>query len=126
MLRSRKVQAEGETPVWEPPHYRRPWDSLPIGVPPFYGSSALTQEGYDPRFDAVYGYGTERLVPRATYNPVVKAPTAPRYPFDYLAGAPIPYPGAPGMPFMPLGYDPVLSSMHAEQQAAKAEAAKKA
>ena len=36
------------------------------------------------------------------------------------------YPGAPGMPTMPLGYDPILSSMYAEQQMAKAEAAKKA
>ena len=79
-------------------------------------------------FDAVYGYGTDRMVPRAAYAALESGvPPAPRYPFDYMGGPH--YPGFAGPPqgsWGPLGYDPILSKVREEHEAAKAAATKKA
>merc|ERR1719506_2128774 len=79
-----KIENKDETPVWEPPHYRRPWDSIPVYAPPFDPANEaglIYPEGYDPAFDGRFGYGTERFVPREAWQVDPNVPGAARFPF---------------------------------------------
>merc|ERR1711998_616859 len=79
-----KLQETPGTPaVWEPPHYRRPWDAVPAG--------AIAADPYtcmaDPRYHPHYGYGLHTQLQRgAWHNYGGGYAPAPRYPFDYQYG----------------------------------------
>merc|ERR1711924_231023 len=104
----KKVEEVQGTPrVWEPPHYRRPWDSVPIGA--IADPYAIMG---DPRFHPQYGYGLNTQVQRSWRNEAGIAP-APRYPFEHYGIAEMPFDPA----LFPLGYDPLLSSAKAANDA---------
>lgn len=106
-VQSKAAEAETKVPVWEPPHYRRPWDSIPLGGIAADPYSIMAQAAIaDPRFHMNYGasgHGIYTPHQQAWRNVAAAPPVAPRYPFQQ-------YPVGPWDPATyPLGYDPLLS-----------------